>query len=1139
MLWLPRLVRPFCVFVALLAGTERLISQANADEASKQIAVQMAGTPSLSPDGKVIAFRWANDIWTVDILGGEAKRLTFHPDSDSQPRFSPDGSKIAFVSNRTGSDQIYVMPAQGGIPEQKTFHTEGYTIADWFPDGNSILAIGQRDHFWRGSQRMMQIDLTKRTAEKVLLDDAATNPSLSHDGKKILFNREGERWWRKGYFGERSAQIWMFDIESGATTELIHDPYECMWPLWLPSGKGFYFTKGDHKGFDLWRYRFPKEEGEEPKQKMLAGFDDDSIVRPTLSRDGSTIVFRHLFDLYSFMPGAEDPPRRIPITVVADTELGDDVLRSTTSRADSVAFSEDGLDIAFTAGGDIYLMDTELREPIRATKTDGTESNLIFAQDGKSLWFTRSIEGQVDVWKIEPKNRDSFWWQQKDFVETQMTNNADAESDLRFTPDGKKLLFQRGRGDLAVMDLESKETTILVDSFSGLDFSISPDSRWIAYASQDDDFNSEVWLMPLDKSQPPTNVSRHPDNDGNPVFSPDGKILAFTGRRVAEENDIYYVYLQEEYDEKTARDRKLEKAIEAMKKRKSSDKPASAEKKDKPDSSEDGAKKSSDEKSASDKSADKTAEEKKETAAESKSAFKIDLGNIHERVRRISIPDTSESNLLFSPDSKKLAFSASVEGKSGWYSVEFPDKLQPKLMSATVLSNSRWTKAANGILGLRSGTPTKLDGGEKQVDYGFSIRLERSRSGRLKEGFNTAWQLMGEIWYDPAMGGKNWDAIRRKYSEAASKTYDERGLAEVVELMLGELNGSHLGFTPGQNEPDADPAPSGRSFQRTVHLGVRFDEKHLGPGLKVRDVLPTGPADLEVSKLHVDDIILSIDGQKVDPQRDLTEVLNGPVDRDIVLSVQRKVANENKELTVTMRPITYVRAQALLYDHWLEFNRKLVEKQSEGKLGYLHIRAMDNSSFLEFERQLYNVGYGRSGLIIDVRDNGGGSTADHLLTALTQPRHAITIPRGGKEGYPHDRMIYATWSKPIVVLCNQNSYSNAEIFSHAIKAMGRGKLIGVQTAGGVVSTGVARVNDVGVLRAPFRGWFSIKTGDDMELHGAMPDIVVWPKPGEMPAGIDRQLETAVKVLQEEVAKAPASVKPKYATEELREKANKK
>lgn len=1136
MLWISGLLRLNCFFLAVFVGMGLLRSHANAEQTSRQISVQMANTPSLSPDGKVIAFRWANDIWTVDIQGGEAKRLTFHPDSDSQPRFSPDGSRIAFVSNRTGSDQIYVMPAQGGIPEQKTFHTEGYAIADWFPDGNSILAVGQRDHFWRGSQRMMKIDLTKRSAEKVLLDDAAVNPSLSHDGKKILFNREGERWWRKGYHGERSAQIWMLDIETGVTTELIHDPYECMWPLWLPTGKGFYFTKGNDKGFDLWRYRFPKEDGEEPKQKMLAGFDEDSIVRPTLSRDGTTIVFRHLFDLYSYKPGSEDPPRLIPITVVADTELGDDVLRSSIARADNAAFSDDGLDIAFTAGGDIYLMDTELREPIRATNTNGTESNLVFAPDGKSLWFTRSIDGQVDLWKMEPKNRDMFWWQQKEFVETQLSNNAAAESDLRFTPDGKKLVFQSGRGDLGIMDIESKVSSILVDSFSGLDFSISPDSRWIAYASQDDDFNSEIWLMPLDKSQPPTNVSRHPDNDSNPVFSPDGKILAFTGRRVAEENDIYYVYLQEENDEKTTRDRKLEKAIEAMKKRKATDKPASTEKKDKADTTEDGSKKSNDEKSVSDKpAADKSADEKKETGADAKSTFKIDLDKIHERVRRISIPDTSEGSLLFSPDSKRLAFSASVEGKSGWYSVEFPDKLQPKLMSTAVLSNARWTKAANGILGLRSGTPTKLEGGEKQVDYGFTVRHERSRSGRLKEGFNTAWQLMGDIWYDPAMGGKNWDAIRRKYSEAAGKTYDERGLAEVVELMLGELNGSHLGFTPGQSEPDADPSPGGRAFQRTVHLGVRFDEKYLGPGLKVRDVLANGPADLENSKLRADDIILSIDGQKVDPQRDLTEVLNGPIDRDILLSVQRKTANENKELSITLRPTTYARAQALLYDQWLEFNRQLVEKQSDGKLGYLHIRAMDTSSFLEFERQLYNVGYGRNGLVIDVRDNGGGSTADHLLTALTQPRHATTIPRGGKEGYPHDRMIYATWSKPIVVLCNQNSYSNAEIFSHAIKALGRGKLVGVQTAGGVVSTGVARVNDVGVLRAPFRGWFSVKTGDDMELHGAIPDVVVWPKPGEMPAGIDRQLETAVKLLQEEVAKVPAPVKPKYATEELREK----
>jgi tricorn protease len=276
-----------------------------------------------------------------------------------------------------------------------------------------------------------------------------------------------------------------------------------------------------------------------------------------------------------------------------------------------------------------------------------------------------------------------------------------------------------------------------------------------------------------------------------------------------------------------------------------------------------------------------------------------------------------------------------------------------------------------------------------------------------------------------------------------------------------------------------------------------------------------------------------IDGTKVDPALDLTEILNGPVDRDIQLLVQRKSEQDGqvKEIQFSVRPVTYARVRSLLYDHWLEYNRNLVEKLSEGKLGYLHIRAMDESSFLEFEKQLYNVGYGKDGLVIDVRDNGGGSTTDHLLTSLTQPKHSITVPRGGGEGYPHDRMVYATWSKPIIVLCNQNSYSNAEIFSHAIKALGRGKLVGVQTAGGVVSTGAARVTDIGVVRAPFRGWFSIVDGRDMELNGALPDVVIWPVPGEMPAGVDKQLEKAVELLKEDVKLAPQTPKPRYATQD--------
>ena len=173
-------------------------------------------------------------------------------------------------------------------------------------------------------------------------------------------------------------------------------------------------------------------------------------------------------------------------------------------------------------------------------------------------------------------------------------------------------------------------------------------------------------------------------------------------------------------------------------------------------------------------------------------------------------------------------------------------------------------------------------------------------------------------------------------------------------------------------------------------------------------------------------------------------------------------------------------------------------------------------SFSKFEEQLYAVGAGKDGLVIDVRENGGGNTADHLLTALMQPVHAITVPRGGEPGYPHDRKIYATWNKPIVVLCNQNSFSNAEIFSHAIKTLKRGQLVGVATAGGVISTGAQRIMDVGMIRVPFRGWFVLGSGEDMELNGAVPDHILWPKPGQMPHGEDVQLMKAIDVLQADV-----------------------
>ena len=348
--------------------------------------------------------------------------------------------------------------------------------------------------------------------------------------------------------------------------------------------------------------------------------------------------------------------------------------------------------------------------------------------------------------------------------------------------------------------------------------------------------------------------------------------------------------------------------------------------------------------------------------------------------------------------------------------------------------------------------------------------------------------------------------------------------------MLGELNASHLGYRGGS---DASPSLSKRDV--TGHLGFIAQTDYKGPGIKVAEVVEGSPSAAVKSQLRPQDIVLAINKVAIDPEFDITLALNGTVGKETTLSVKR----EEKELEIAIYPITYSSYRTLLYERWIDANQQKVLQRSDSRLGYLHIRAMDMSSFHRFERELFEVAAGKEGLIIDVRENGGGFTTDHLLTILTQPRHAITKPRGGGEGYPQDRSIYATWDKPIVVLCNQNSHSNAEIFSHAIKYLDRGKLVGVPTSGSVISTGSRSVMDAGTIRIPFRGWYLKGDGQDMELNGAVPHYTIWPEPGQIPDGIDLQLNKAITVLKRSVVKASQDTDPDTINASQREQPNEK
>jgi C-terminal processing protease CtpA/Prc len=356
-------------------------------------------------------------------------------------------------------------------------------------------------------------------------------------------------------------------------------------------------------------------------------------------------------------------------------------------------------------------------------------------------------------------------------------------------------------------------------------------------------------------------------------------------------------------------------------------------------------------------------------------------------------------------------------------------------------------------------------------------------------------------------------ALKKKYKPwalAASTTQDFR---YITNLMLGQLNASHMGMY-GSN-------PEKTQRERTGRLGIEV--KPVKGGVEVTHVIPNSPADREKSRLEEGDIILEVDGEKVDANTNFYALFTDETNNQILMQVKGK---DGKEREMVIRPTSSI--GNLLYEEWILERKKLVDEYSNGRLGYIHIRGMNFPSFERFERELTASGYGKEGIVIDVRFNGGGWTTDYLMAVLNVKQHAYTVPRGAaknlekenadfKDYYPFsERLPLASWTKPSIAMCNASSYSNAEIFSHAYKSLDLGTLVGIPTFGAVISTGGKGLLDGSFVRMPFRGWYVKSTGQNMENGPAVPDIVVENAPDDKAKGKDTQLRTAVDELLKQI-----------------------
>ncbi len=1051
--------------------------------------IRMASFPSLSPDGSKVLFSWKGDIWTAAASGGKAERLTTHPAWDFAPKFAPDGKSICFGSARAGGYQIFVMPTEGGNARQITNHSEGSFLEDIAPDGKSILIRGLRDFPGRKPYRLYRVNIDGNSPEEIAFPAYAENGRFSADGKSIIFTREGVETYRKGYHGTQACQVWVND---GADfTQPVSDDHGCRTPFSHPDGSGFFYAKGSPNGYNLWFY------DREGKDKQITMFEDDSVLQPSISKQGNAIVFRHLFDLY-ILPLTQGEnsaiePQKLDLWHDEDLEENDNEERVIKSTTDA-SFSPSGLESVFTVEGDLWAMDTILRKPHQLTNTPGHEKDVWFSHDGKSIFYIYDDGIDTEIRRLERTQPSQYWWEAEACKHTTIIKATDRPEGIYPGPKGKKIAYTTYPGNLWVSNIDGTEPTRLLESWNSPNVQWSPDGKWIAYTAQDNDFNPDIFLMPSDGSSAPVNISRHPDLDYSPVWSPDGRRLAFVGRHHKEEYDIFYLDLYKSDRAKDEDGETRDKAHKAMKK--------------------DPSYKASAKKTV--KKAIKTLTGDKEKKKKEDEVF--DLENVHQRLHRIQIKGVSPTNLIWNSDSKRILFQSKA-GKT-IYGVEAKSGSKPTKFADATGSPIKMTSKGK-LYWISGGVPAVLSGG-KNTKYPFTIYTHRNPEAWKRMVFRTAWKTMRDSFYDPAMNNRNWNTIREKYEDMAAAAPNSMIFTRIASMMLGELNASHTGFRSG-TWPKAW-VPTKKWKEETVHFGLRFDSDYAGNGWKVTTVFPRGPADRTISKIESGEIITKVDGVVIKELTPITELLNRRVGDPVNLTV---VDKDGKDREVKIMPTTYSASRVLTKNARIDATAEAVDKLSGGKLGYIHVARMMWDEFEKFEHHLYEQGAGKDGIVIDVRNNGGGFTTDHLLTALCQPRHAFTIPRNGGAGYPQDRIVYATWNKPIIVLCNQNSFSNAEIFAHAIRNLKRGKVVGVATAGGVISTGSTKIMDAGTMRLPFRGWFSSIDGKDMELNGAKPNVSLWNQPGELSLGKDVQLEKAVQVLLEDSSKASGFPKAHY------------
>ena len=1055
---------------------------------------------SISPDGTTIAFTYKGDIFTVPVEGGRAVQLTTNPAYDTKPVWSPDSKQIAFASDRMGSFDVYVVSRDGGVPQRLTTHS-GNEKPIAFKDNEHILFAASiqpsADDVQFPSAVFNQVyEVDVKGGRPVMLSSMPMeNISIRKDGKQWLYqDKKGyEDPWRKHQVSSIARDVWMFTPgKNNAYSKLTSFRGEDRNPVWAPDGESFYYLSEEKGTFNVFK-------------RQLGSASSIQITKHTVNpvrflsiADNGMLCYGLDGEIYTLIPGKNS--KKVKVQIYSD-RIDRDVVRQVMQNGVSeMSVSPDGKEVAFILHGDVYVTSVDYKTTKRITNTPEQERDIDFSPDGRSIVYASEREGLWQIYQssLVLKDEKQFTYA-TEIKEERLTKSNKTSFQPQYSPDGKEVAFLENRTAICVVNLKSKAVRTVMDkkyqySYSDGDqwFQWSPDSKWIL-----SDFigiggwnNKDVVLLKADGKGEMHNLTQSGYSDGYAKWVLDGKAMIWFSDRAGfrshgswgAQRDVYIMFFDLEAYEKfrmNKEDLALFTAAEKEEKAREAKEQAEKDKKNK--------------KKNSNKKDDKKSEPK---------FLEFDLENCQDRVLRLTVNSSMLGEAMLSKDGSKLYYITSFEGPRDLWVHDLKSG-SSRILAKGIGSGSLEQTQSGAVFMCGGGGMSKLDvASGRTTPITFEAFFDYRPYEERQYIFEHAWQQVKDKFYLKDLHGVDWNGYKKVYEKFLPHINNNYDFAEMLSELLGELNASHTGAS----------YRGGGRMMPTASLGVFYDETYTGDGLKIKEIPAKSPFAQIKTKVKEGCIIEKVDGQVIKKGEDYYPLFEGKVGRKIRLTVYDPATK--KRFDETVRGINNGQMSSILYNRWVERNRAVVEKLSNGRLGYVHIAGMNSESFRKTYSELLGRYRHKEAVVVDIRHNGGGWLHEDLIILLGGKEYQRFVAQGQYIGSDP----FNQWTKPTCMLVCEDNYSNAHGTPQLYKALKLGKLVGAPVPGTMTAVWwETQIDPSLVFGIPQVGCVDME-GNYAENRELQPDVLIYNDPAASLRGEDAQLKAAVDALLKELPK---------------------